>query len=99
MTTHHDRHELAGCTVVVKTRIPLFGTWNNSDAAVPFLVEDWWDRVSGGSWMTATGNLACRHYAARGGIVALPIDDEVVYGHTADGLGHLVHVTEIQDMT
>ena len=26
----------------------------------------------------------------------VPVDDEVVYGHTKDNLGHLVHVSEIE---
>jgi hypothetical protein len=60
-------------------------------------VEDWWDRVSGGSWQTAQGNPAALHYAIRTGLAGLgyvPPDDEVVYGKIG-GLGHLVHVSEL----
>lgn len=63
--------------------------------AIEIEVEDWWDRVSGGSWTTAQGNPAALKYAVRTGIAAcVPTDDEVVYGKIG-GLGHLVHVTEL----
>lgn len=61
----------------------------------PFDIEDWWDRVSGGSWMTADRNPACLAYAVRTAGTT-PIDDEVVYGK-AGFLGHLVHVSEIKE--
>ncbi|HET6453902.1 MAG TPA: hypothetical protein VFI02_05810 [Armatimonadota bacterium] len=63
-----------------------------------FLVEDWWDRVSGGSWMFANGNPAALVYALRSSFQAypVPIDDEVLYGKIGM-LSHLVHVSEIQE--
>ncbi|WAL67089.1 hypothetical protein ORV05_04695 [Amycolatopsis cynarae] len=88
---HKDAHELAGQTVTVTTQLPLFG---ESDTTVKFVVEDWWDRVSGGSWMDATGNLAAMNYGVRSGLSGLPLDDEVLYGHVG-AFGHLVHATEI----
>jgi len=61
----------------------------------PFLVEDWWDRVSGGSWMNAESNLTALTYAMRSSSTDLPIDDEVLYGKDSHGFGHLVHVSEV----
>jgi len=65
-----------------------------------FLVEDWWDRVSGSSWAFAQGNPACLVYAMRTGFSEVPVpdDDEVLYGHTKNGLGHLVHISEIKEV-
>lgn len=63
---------------------------------VPYLVEDWWDRVSGSSWQIAVGNPAAIQYAIRGGLAGTPADDEVVYGKIAN-LGYIVHVSEIKE--
>lgn len=67
-------------------------------SSAEFIVEDWWDRVYGSSWMSAQGNPACLIYAIRTGFseVPIPTDDEVLYGHTPNGLGHLVHTSEIK---
>lgn len=63
---------------------------------VTFYVEDWWDRVAGGSWRTAQGYPAAIKYALRiGRRVHLPFDDEVVYGKI-NGFGVLVHDSEIR---
>jgi hypothetical protein len=69
-------------------------------ASKEIVVEDWWDRVYGSSWKFAQGNPACLVYAVRTGFSATPIpnDDEVLYGHSEDGLGHLIHVTEIKNV-
>jgi hypothetical protein len=65
-------------------------------AGAQYEVEDWWDRLSGGtSWMFSNGNMACLHYALRSALAGLPPDDEVLYGHI-NNLGHLVHVTEVE---
>lgn len=63
-----------------------------------YRVEDWWDRIAGESWMNCNGNPACLHYAMRTGLSTNrpPLDNEVLYGHTRDGLGHLVHFTEVE---
>jgi hypothetical protein len=57
-------------------------------------VEDYWDRVTGGSWMFAEGNPAALNYAVRAAVAGLPTDNEVVYGKV-DSLGHIVHVSEL----
>ncbi|WP_189059635.1 hypothetical protein [Longimycelium tulufanense] len=59
--SHETAHPLAGQTVTVTTRFPLYG---QVETTVEFTVE-------------------------------AQIDDRVLYGHTPDGLGHLVHVSEI----
>ena len=58
------------------------------------VVEDWWDRVIGKSWMHCDGNPVCLVYAVRSASARLPFDNEVVYAK-AQGLGVLVHVSEI----
>ena len=86
---------LAGKTVKIHDWVkhPQNDNFGGSD----FIVEDWWDRVSGGSWMFAKGNPACQVFAVRTGFsdTPIPTDDEVLYGKTPNGLGHLVHVSEI----
>ena len=82
---HSDPHPQAGQTVTVDI----------GNGPQPYRIEDWWDRVSGGSWMNATGNPAALNYAMRSA-GRTPIDDEVVYGK-AGSFGHLVHVTEIKE--
>lgn len=83
----------AGKRVTVTTDAPLYGQIKTT---VDFLVEDYWTAVSGGtSWMAQVGNPACLNYAVRVGLAGLPVDNDVVYGKTPDGLGHLVHVSEI----
>jgi len=92
---HKEQSELANQTVKIKPGVvhPQYTTF----AGVDFKVEDWWDRVTGGSWMDAQGNPACLVYAVRTGFSkSVPTDDEVLYGKTPDGLGHLVHVSEIE---
>lgn len=62
----------------------------------PFRVEDWWDRVSGGSWAWAQGNPAALGYAMRLLGTDIPDDDEVVYGKRG-ALGYLVHISELTE--
>lgn len=89
MTGHATAHVQAGVTVLLAT--PLVAT---DGAGVEFTVEDYWDRLSGESWMVAEGNPAATHYAVRSGYAGLPIDDEVVYGKVGNR-GLLVHVSEL----
>jgi hypothetical protein len=85
---HKEPHPKSGETVKVKL----------DGEIVDYVIADWWDRVSGGSWQFAKGNPACLKYAARTGFSKedIPFDDEVVYGKIG-GLGNLFHVTEIID--
>jgi hypothetical protein len=87
---------MAGKTIKVVLRAPhpqLTGLEHE------FWVEDWWDKLTGGSWMFADGNPACMIYALRtglGGAGKIPTDNEVVYGKI-NRLGHLLHVTELTE--
>ncbi|MDJ0403997.1 hypothetical protein QNA23_10935 [Rhodococcus erythropolis] len=86
---HLRPHPLAGQTVQID--IDGIGTGD-------FRVENWWDTIAGGSWMTADGNYAAMNYGMRAGFAGLPIDNEVVYGKFGT-FGHLVHVSELPTPT
>jgi hypothetical protein len=92
---HTEAHPLAGQDVKIAE-----GVADPRGMVVPgalYRIEDYWDRVSGGSWMWAQGNPSALQYAMRTGLVnqSVPTDDEVLYGKI-DGIGHLVHVSEIE---
>lgn len=87
--SHNSPSPLAGRTVVVRADLP------NQDGTVhTYHVEDFWDRVTGSSWMNAVGNFAAVGYAVRSAFGGFPVDDEVLYGKV-NGLGYLVHVSEV----
>jgi hypothetical protein len=93
---HADTSPLAGQIVRIKSHVthpqqPSFG-------GMEFRVEDWWDRLAGKSWGLCDGNPACLIYALRIGFAKhhVDADDEVLYGHGPGGLGHLVHLSEIE---
>jgi hypothetical protein len=91
---HNEAHPLAGKTVKIKPgathlQVPDFG-------GSEYRVEDWWDRVGEQSWMSARGNPACIIYALRAADNKLPTDDDVLYGKIG-ALGHIVHVSEIEN--
>lgn len=87
---HKEKSPLAGQKVKVKET-------TNEIGGNEILVEDWWDRVAGKSWMNCDGNPACLNYAMRTGFskVHVPTNNEVLYGKI-DGLGYLVHATELE---
>lgn len=88
MMLHKESSEFAGQTVRIINSKQYKGC--------QYQVEDWWDKVSGKSWMAANGNPACLEYAMRTGLQdEVPTDDEVLYGKI-DGLGHLFHITEVE---
>jgi hypothetical protein len=97
MSVHADPHPLAGQTVKLAAGVVA----PDLDAGDEFRVEDYWDRVSGQSWGESTNNPAALKYAIRTGLAAaiggreVPLDDEVLYGKVR-GIGHLVHVSEIE---
>ena len=95
MPLHREPSPLAGRTVRIKADVvhPQFDDFGGSQ----YKVEDWWDRVAGVSWMHAVGNPACMIYAMRSGFAKLPTDDQVLYGKIR-GLGHLIHVSEIEEL-
>lgn len=93
-TTHDTQHPLAGATVKLNLK-------SESDIRTgdEYRIEDWWDHLTGGSWMGANGNPACIKYAIRTGSSHgdIPLDDEVVYGKVG-AFGHLVHVSELGEV-
>lgn len=82
---HATAHPLAGQTVQIIS---------GSYAGESIRVEDYWDRVSGGSWMDAVGNPAALNYAMMSVTDGLPLDDEVIYGKIGP-FGYLVHVSQL----
>lgn len=59
-----------------------------------YRIEDYADRVLGRSWMMANGNPCALKYAVRSAVDHLPLDNEVLYGKI-DGLGEMIHISEI----
>jgi hypothetical protein len=93
--THKEKHPRAGETVKVQftgghPQIP-----GSATTPVDITIEDWWDKLTGKSWMFSGGNPACIVYAIRGGVNQLPTDDDVFYGKSEQGFGHLVHSSEV----
>ena len=78
---------LAGKTVKIRADVAGLG-------GQECLVEDWWQNVSGGSWMDSPAPAAFQ-YAARSSAAGLPIDNDVLYGKVGN-FGYLVHVTEVE---
>jgi len=87
---HERAHPLAGKTVRLRLRQEDVHL-NTGDR---YRLEDWWDRVSAGSWMDCMPCWAAAAYALRVHAADLPVDDEVVYGQVG-GVSHLVHVSEL----
>lgn len=85
---HAEAHPLAGQLITVSS---------GEFAGKEYRVEDWWDRLTGGSWMNANGNPAALDYAMRSAFEKLPLDDEVVYGKI-DAFGKLIHVSQLPDV-
>ena len=85
MTIHRAQSPLAGKAVAIVTGYL---------AGNEIVIEDWWDRVIGKSWMDCDGNPAAMIYAARSGR-GTPLDNEVLYGKIGWG-GALVHVSWLE---
>jgi len=85
---------LKGKTVKIKPEVkhPQFSDFGGSNLRV----EDWFDRLEGKSWKECTSRIGVMIYEIRVEMYGLPNDDEVLYGHTENGLGHLVHISEIE---
>jgi hypothetical protein len=87
---HNEKSPLANKTVKIKAEA-------NELGGNKILIEDWWDRVAGKSWMFCDGNIACLGYAMRTALAnpRVPNNDEVLYGKI-NGLGYLVHISELE---
>lgn len=83
---------LAGKIVTIRKEAthPQFEDFGGSE----FVVEDYWDRLTGRSWMFSDGNPAAMMYGIRSAFNDLPTDNNVLYGKVGS-FGHLVHVSEI----
>ena len=92
---HTEPSTLAGKIVKIKKDVkhPQHNDFGGSE----YRVEDWWDRLDQGSWMTCAGSPACLVYAMRVGfnMPVIPTDDEVLYGKVGS-FGHLLHISEIE---
>lgn len=79
---HKEAHPLAGQRVKINLADG-GGTTPGLQTGDIFRVEDWWDHLTGGSWMYAVGNPAALAYAVR----------------TAFGaFGHLIHAAELGEV-
>lgn len=88
---HSEKSIHSGKTIKIKSDA-------NELGGKEILIEDWWDRVYGSSWMGANGNPACMNYGLRSGFskaIFIPTDNEVLYGKI-NGLGFLVHINELE---
>jgi hypothetical protein len=93
---HTEPHPLARQTVTLNEKA--VDAAGEVVAGTELVVEDWWDALTGKSWMFSDGNPAALKYAMRTGMSggSIPLDDEVVYGKIGS-FGHLVHVSELGD--
>lgn len=87
---HSEKHPLAGSIVVITE-----GEFKGEK----YRIEDWWDRLTGESWMYSNGNPAAMEYGIRSSGIGhpgdrSPMNDEVVYGKIG-GLGKLMHVSKL----
>ncbi|QBI97727.1 hypothetical protein SEA_DOGFISH_38 [Gordonia phage Dogfish] len=89
-TIHPEPHPMADCAVVVRVK----SIAADNPQPMVLMVEDYWDRVTGGSWQTAVDSGEALAYGLRAGFARLPLDDEVLYG-TIGSVTLLVHVSEI----
>ena len=94
---HKEAHPLAGQRVKINLADG-GGTTSGLQTGDIFRVEDWWDHLTGGSWMHAVGNPAALAYAVRTALADdIPCDNEVVYGHVG-AFGHLIHAAELGEV-
>lgn len=98
MKTPRERCPYAGCEMRTRPDVGKVPSGFDLGNRV-FQVEDWCENVLGFPWMVADGNPAAMIYAFRIGMkfgtaAAVPLDNNVVYGKI-DGLGYLLHVTEL----
>lgn len=62
-----------------------------------YTVWDWVDILFGQSWQDTlgVGNVECDTYAERREAANLPLDDDVVFGATNDGVQRILHDSEL----
>ncbi len=96
MAEIRQRSIYAGATVKTKPDVgadPMSGAELGDQ---DFIIEDWWENISGCSWMVSNGNPAAMSYAFRIGMRngAVPTDNDVLYGKIGM-LGYLFHISEL----
>lgn len=79
-----QQHPKAGEVVTIKR-----GSFTGQE----FRIEDWYINLTGKPWRESS-LAACIEYSIRTADTT-PIDDDVLYGHI-DGIGHLVHISEVE---
>lgn len=96
MFTVREKSPFAGMTVKTMPDAGNDPASGRSLGNLDFCIEDWWQNITGKSWMQSDGNPAAIIYAFRIGkrCGCVPIDNEVLYGKI-DGLGYLFHVSEL----
>ena len=94
MNKIRERFPYAGCEVKTRPDVGKDPLSKRDLSNQLFIVEDWWENVFGRSWMVSDGNPAALAYAFRTGMKRGPTDNDVVYGKI-DGLGYLLHVSEL----
>lgn len=95
--TARTPHQLTGEIVRVELKAPITGGIDAGLTVIEeFMLEGWWDQLTGTSWTMSDGNFAAMAYGLRAGFALLPPDDDVLYGKNIQtGTGHLIHVSEL----
>lgn len=94
-----ETFKYAGKTVKVKSDVGI-NSFGQDMSGADFVIEDWWENVSGMSWMDSKGNPAALEYAVRTGVHgknnSVPMfSNDVVYGKIGP-FGHIFHVNELE---
>lgn len=94
-----ETFEHAGKTVKVKNGVGI-NSFGQDMSGADFTIEDWWENVSGMSWMDSNGNPAALEYAMRSALNGWKNDvpafsNDVVYGKIGP-FGHIFHVNELE---
>jgi hypothetical protein len=98
VSIHTEQYPSAGQQVTLADGVHLITPDGVIDAGGrTMLLQDWWDRLAGGSWSRTAGNIACLNYASRTATAGLPLDDKIVYVKDLEWptYGHLVHQSEV----
>ena len=94
-----EKFQYAGQTVKTKQGVGT-SSFGQDMSGQDFVIEDWWENVSGCSWMNSNGNPAALEYAVRsafnGENNSVPaFDGDVLYGKIG-AFGHIFHVNELE---
>lgn len=88
---------IAGETIKASANVTVSDPCFEPDVLIRFVVEDWWDRISGYSWYESHGAPEALLYAWRAGSTGLPWDSEVIAVRSVDsGERFLIHMSEVQ---